>query len=122
MTERASEKVDFNGLVAGLAASAVAVLSRVEVILETGKDPTSGSSDQEAESLAPDELKQRVSDGLGGARHLIDTLAVLEEKTRGNLTDEEKELLGSALSELRIRYVSLANRRMPGQKVEEKSE
>jgi hypothetical protein len=117
MTEKAADKVDFSSLVAGLAASAVAVLSRVEALLETGVDPAGAASDEGAtEPLAPDELKKRVTDGLGGARHLIDTLAVLEEKTKGNLTDAEKELLLSALSELRIRFVSLANRpvREPG--------
>jgi hypothetical protein len=51
-----------------------------------------------------------VPDGLASARQLIDTLAVLEEKTKGNLTGEETELLQGAISELRIRYVSLANR------------
>ena len=39
------------------------------------------------------------------AKHHIDSLAVLEEKTSGNLTDEEKRLLDSSLYELRMRYV-----------------
>ena len=40
------------------------------------------------------------------AKHHIDLLAVLEEKTKGNLTDEEKRLLDSILYELRVAYVS----------------
>src|SRR5437879_5100520 len=36
------------------------------------------------------------------AKHNIDTLSVLEEKTRGNLTDEEKRLLDAALYEAQI--------------------
>jgi hypothetical protein len=44
------------------------------------------------------------------AKHNIDTLAVLEEKTRGNLTEEEKRLLDAALYEARMRYVALASR------------
>ena len=40
------------------------------------------------------------------ARHLIDTLAVLEEKTKGNLTDEESEMLTQVLHELRMLYVA----------------
>jgi hypothetical protein len=39
------------------------------------------------------------------AKFNIDLLQVLEEKTRGNLSDEEKRLLDSVLYELRMRYV-----------------
>ena len=42
------------------------------------------------------------------AKHNIDLLGVLEEKTRGNLSEEEKKLLDSVLYELRMRYVQLA--------------
>ena len=42
------------------------------------------------------------------AKHHIDTLAVVEEKTSGNLTDEEKKLLDNALYEVRMRYVQMA--------------
>lgn len=38
------------------------------------------------------------------ARYLIDTLGVLQEKTRGNLTPEESQVLENALYELRLRY------------------
>ena len=43
------------------------------------------------------------------AKHQIDTLAVLEEKTRGNLTPEEQRLLDTALYEARMRYVNVAS-------------
>ncbi len=39
------------------------------------------------------------------ARQTIDILGILEEKTKGNLTDEEAKLLGNLLYDLRIRYV-----------------
>jgi hypothetical protein len=39
------------------------------------------------------------------ARHYIDMLAMLEEKTRGNLSLDEERLLGNSLTELRFRYV-----------------
>jgi hypothetical protein len=39
------------------------------------------------------------------ARHMIDLLAMLEEKTRGNLSMEERRLLENSLTELRFRYV-----------------
>jgi hypothetical protein len=43
------------------------------------------------------------------AKHQTDILGILEEKTRGNLTDEEKQLLDTALYEARMRYVSVAS-------------
>lgn len=42
---------------------------------------------------------------LPAARHAIDLLAMLEEKTRGNLSLEEQRSLGNSLTELRFRYV-----------------
>ncbi len=39
------------------------------------------------------------------AKHSIDLLGVLEEKTKGNLTLEEKRMLENSLTELRFRYV-----------------
>ncbi|MFI5209263.1 MAG: DUF1844 domain-containing protein [Gemmatimonadales bacterium] len=42
------------------------------------------------------------------AQALIDTLAVLEEKTRGHLDDAEGKLLGEALTALRFRFVQTA--------------
>jgi hypothetical protein len=39
------------------------------------------------------------------AAHLIDILAMLEMKTRGNLTAEERQLLETILYELRLRFV-----------------
>ncbi len=42
------------------------------------------------------------------ARHSVDLLAMLQEKTRGNLTVEEQRLLENGLTELRFRYVQVA--------------
>ncbi len=42
---------------------------------------------------------------LPGARNMIDILALLEEKTRGNLTVQERQLLEEVLEGLRGRYV-----------------
>jgi len=44
---------------------------------------------------------------LEGSRLSIDLLAVLEEKTKGNLTEEEKTELTQLLAELRARYVQI---------------
>ncbi len=41
------------------------------------------------------------------SRHMIDLLAVVEEKTRGNLAPEEEQDLKMVLNELRMRYVEL---------------
>jgi hypothetical protein len=42
---------------------------------------------------------------LVAAGQMIDILALLEEKTRGNLSAEERQLLETVLYELRLRYV-----------------
>ena len=39
------------------------------------------------------------------AKFTIDVLGILEEKTKGNLTKEESELLKSTLTNLRLNYV-----------------
>ncbi|MBO0911450.1 MAG: DUF1844 domain-containing protein [Acidobacteria bacterium] len=46
---------------------------------------------------------------LVGARQTIDTLGLLVEKTKGNLTDKEQNFLQSALYELRMAYVEVTN-------------
>lgn len=43
------------------------------------------------------------------ARHHIDSLSVLEEKTKGNLSEDETNMLASTLYELRSSYVQIAN-------------
>lgn len=42
------------------------------------------------------------------AKFLIDTLGMLEEKTKGNLTPDESSLLGNVLYELRTQYIAKA--------------
>jgi hypothetical protein len=44
------------------------------------------------------------------AKHHIDTLVVLDEKAKGNLTDEEKKLLDQGLYQCRMQYVNIAQR------------
>ena len=45
---------------------------------------------------------------LEAARMFIDQLAMLQEKTRGNLTSEETKVLSNALSNLQMAYVEVA--------------
>jgi hypothetical protein len=42
---------------------------------------------------------------LVGAQQMIEILALVEEKTRGNLSAEERQLIERVLYELRMRYV-----------------
>ncbi len=39
------------------------------------------------------------------ARHLIDVLGMLEQKTKGNLDEAEQKLLASLIYDLRVAYV-----------------
>jgi len=48
------------------------------------------------------------------AKYYIDCLAILDEKTRGNLSEEESKILDSVLMQLRLSYVKVA----PGGKPE----
>lgn len=43
------------------------------------------------------------------ARHTIDLMGMLQEKTRGNLSLEEQRLLENSLTLLRFRYVQAVN-------------
>lgn len=43
------------------------------------------------------------------ARHFIDMIQVLKEKTEGNLSIEEERLLTDMISRLRMEYVSIVN-------------
>jgi Domain of unknown function (DUF1844) len=42
---------------------------------------------------------------LEGAAQMIEILALLDQKTRGNLTAEERQVLDQVLYELRLRFV-----------------
>jgi len=44
------------------------------------------------------------------ARFLIDTLGILQEKTKNNLTNEESHFLEESLFNLRIKYVEVAEK------------
>jgi hypothetical protein len=48
---------------------------------------------------------------LVAARSIIDLLAVLEQKTKGNLTEDEEALLERILYDLRMRFVQLSGSR-----------
>ena len=76
----------FAGLVQTLATQAA-------IFLSSERDPETG----------------RMLQNLDLAKYNIDLLAVIEEKTRGHLTEEEKRLLDRYLYELRMAYVEAAS-------------
>ncbi|HEY6306718.1 MAG TPA: DUF1844 domain-containing protein [Candidatus Angelobacter sp.] len=59
-----------------------------------------GAIRQEGESPAVDII---------GARQTIDSITLLQEKTKGNLTDREQTLLQNVLFELRMAWIEITN-------------
>ncbi len=130
MGESREAKIDFTSFMSSIAATAAATLNHVETLLQPGggggggEEPhaaapeaqaASGSGSQETESAAsPQETAEQVRNALATARQLIDTLVMLEQKTQGNLIDDEKQLLQAALTELRFGYVRLEDRSSGG--------
>lgn len=55
---------------------------------------------------APDPATGQIQPSLNLAKHTIDILAMLESKTRGNLSAQEQKLLCDLLCQLRLRYVA----------------
>jgi len=47
------------------------------------------------------------------AKHWIDILGMLKEKTRGNLTPQEQQIFDGLLADLRMQYVSITSTRQP---------
>ena len=56
---------------------------------------------------------QRSHVNLPAAQQIIEILALLEEKTKGNLSAEERQVLEQALYELRMRFVEVAQAAPP---------
>ena len=77
--------VDFSGLILSLAHA---------TMMHLGQIPGQGGQPM------PPELEL--------ARHTIDTIALLQEKTKGNLDPEEQKLIDTALVELRMAFVQIA--------------
>lgn len=75
-------KIDFSGFILSLYSTGLVELGNVE-------DPSTGKKTKNFEL----------------AQHTIDMIAMLEEKTRGNLTKDEDNLLKTLLSEIRLAYV-----------------
>lgn len=76
--------VEFSGLILSLSHAAMMHLGQIP-------DPNTGQAQMDRDL----------------ARHTIDTLGMLKEKTKGNLSPEEQRLIDHALTELRLAYVRL---------------
>ena len=79
-------EVNFNSLIFSLSSSALLHLGEIA-------DPQTGEKNRD----------------LSLAKHTIDTIGMLKEKTKGNLEEEEKKFLDSILTDLRWRYVKAAS-------------
>ncbi len=55
--------------------------------------------------LAPHPQSGKVEVDLGVARFNIDLLSVLEEKTKGNRTEEEDRFLNTVVQDLKLKFV-----------------
>jgi hypothetical protein len=55
-----------------------------------------------------DPVEKGVSENLEGAKHMIETLELLQDKTKGNLDHLEQQYLEGALFDLRMRYLQKA--------------
>ena len=75
-------EVNFNSLIFSLSSSALFHLGEIA-------DPQTGKTMKD----------------LPLAKHSIDTIAMLKEKTKGNLTEEESKFIENILTDLRWRYV-----------------
>jgi len=81
-SERQLPPMDFSGFIVGLAETALFQLGFLRI-----------------------PGQEEVNKDLQAAKHTIDLIALLEEKTTGNLTDQEKKVLSDTLFQLRMAFV-----------------
>lgn len=60
---------------------------------------------QAALGIAPHPVTGKLEKNLKQAKYSVDLLGLLEEKTKGNLSKEEAQLLEALLYDLRMRYI-----------------
>jgi len=78
-------EVNFNSLIFSLSSSALLHLGEIA-------DPQTGKKKKD----------------VALAKHTIDTIAMLKEKTKGNLNQEEEKFLDAIITDLRWRYIKAA--------------
>ena len=72
---------------------------------------TLGTQAMVALGILPNPITQKTEPDLEQAKHLIDLLGVLQEKTAGNLTSDERRYLDSLLFDLRLQYVEASSKK-----------
>lgn len=92
MTENTQTKPDFAMPVINFSTFILSLNSAALVHLGVETDPTTGTR----------------SANLPMAKQTIDILSMIEAKTKGNLTDDEKRLVTHLIYELRLLYVKQA--------------
>jgi hypothetical protein len=78
---------------------------------------TLGMQAMVAMGLVPDPASGKTQLQLNQARHLIDTIQLLQDKTQGNRTPDETSVLERLLHDLRMGYVAVAEQSQPKQGV-----
>jgi hypothetical protein len=58
----------------------------------------------------PNPYTNKKEEDVDAARHTVDILSMLQQKTKGNLSKDEEQLLDSVLYELRIKFMAKTNR------------
>jgi len=58
----------------------------------------------------PNPYTSKKEEDVEAARHTIDILSMIEQKTKGNLSKDEQQLLESVLYELRMKFMAKTNR------------
>jgi len=58
----------------------------------------------------PNPYTNKKEEDLEAAKHTVDILSMLEQKTKGNLGKEEQQLIESVLYELRMKFMAKTNR------------
>jgi hypothetical protein len=61
-------------------------------------------------TLLGDSAANKKKEEMEEAHYIIDLLSMLEQKTKGNLSSEEQQLLGSVIYELRMKFMAKTNR------------
>lgn len=61
----------------------------------------------------PNPATNQLQRNLEQAKFIIDTLILLQQKTNGNLTEKESDMLNTAAYELQVKYVEIAKKESP---------
>jgi hypothetical protein len=93
MSDDSTDIADSNGATINFASFVLSLVHTAAVHFGDVADPSTG---------------ERHAPNLQLAQQMIDILAMLEEKTRGNLSAEERQLIDQVLYELRLRYVEVS--------------